>query len=223
MIAVVIAIIEPISFRFLYRYATILSAIYLAYGVWLHLSMRYESKQIRSFNQIILVGVTLIIGSFVYQLTIDGLRLYTYGAAFASLSIYFLLFKALSNSLVIASIGAKEVTEDVIQKVIHAFENQKVYLKPGITLNTFSIESNIPSYLISPSVNKAYNRSFPEAINHFRVSEVKRRIQNGDHKNLKIEGLASEAGFTTPSAFYAAFKRETGVTPTQFQKALKPS
>lgn len=221
LLALVLAIIEPISFRFLYKYGTGLIIVYIILGAWIHWRTKYDSKQLMSFNRAILVGVFLIAISFVFQHSMGGLLYYTYGAAFASLIIYFMLFMVLTNSLVIVNSETKEVTDDTFNQLKRAFEEQKIFLMPGITLSGFAVESNIPTYLISPSVNKAYNMTFPEAINHFRVIEVKRRLQNGDHKKLKIEGLAAEAGFTTPSVFYAAFKKETGMTPTQFQKTLQ--
>lgn len=220
LLALVIAIIEPISFRYLYQYGTYLIIPYLLASIFIHWRTTYPSKTTRNFNLMIILGVTLIVGTFLYQLTIDNTLLYNYGAAFASFVIYLLLFLILSQSSVIYKSQIKEVSDDAIDSVKKAFEQEKVYLKQGITLNQFAAEISLPSYLISPSVKKAYDMTFPEAINHFRVREIKRRLQNGDHKKMKIEGLATEAGFTTPSAFYAGFKKETGLTPTQFQKTL---
>lgn len=220
LLALVIAIIEPISFRHLYKYGTYLIVPYLLIGTFIHWKTTYPSKTSGKFNLAILLGVSLIVGTFLYQLTIDHPLYYSYGAAIASLIIYVLLFLILSQSSVIYKPQAKEVSDGAILTVKKAFEQDKVYLMPGMTLNSFATEINLPSYLISPCIRKAYNKTFPEAINHFRVLEIKRRLQNGDHKKMNIEGLAAEAGFTTPSAFYAGFKKETGLTPTQFQKTL---
>jgi AraC-like DNA-binding protein len=221
ILALWIALLEPISFRYLYRYGTYLIVPYLIFAAILHRRTNYSSRSTERFNLVMILGVCMIVASFLYQLTIDNPLLYAYGAAFASLIIYVLLFLILTQSSLIYKNQSKEVSKDAIMAVREAFEMEKVYLRPGITLNDVAIEIDLPAYLISPSVNKAYNKSFPEAVNFFRVTEVKRRLQNGDHKKLKIEGLATEAGFTTPSAFYAAFKKETGLTPTQFQKTLQ--
>lgn len=219
-VALAVAIIEPVSFQYLYMYGTGLVLIYTYLGLRVHQNAQYDSEQLKGFNQTILIGVFLIGCSFVYQHALSGLRHYTYGAAFASLVIYYLLYQALTKSLVISNASVSSVSDETVSRVRQAIENEKVYLRQGVTLSNFASEYEIPSYLVTKSVNQAYAKSFPETINHFRVNEVKKRLEKGDSKNLKIEGIATESGFKTPSAFYAAFKRETGVTPTQFQKGI---
>lgn len=36
--------------------------------------------------------------------------------------------------------------------------------------------------------------------------------------NKKIESIPYNAGLNTPSAFYSAFKKTTGINPTEYQK-----
>ena len=76
----------------------------------------------------------------------------------------------------------------------------------------------MPSYLVTRSVKLLYDRSFPETLNHFRVEEVKQMLLDPKKEHLKIESLAYDVGFASPSAFYAAFKKCTGQTPTAYQK-----
>lgn len=71
-------------------------------------------------------------------------------------------------------------------------------------------------------MNKIYGKSFPET-NSFRVQEVKKQLEKERNKVYKIEGIAFEAGFSTPSSFYTAFKKETGLTPTSYQKKFAQS
>ncbi len=223
ILSVFVAIPELISFRLMYILGTLLVFTYVAFSVHIHHRAAYVSTQLRKFNKIMLIGVFLIGCSFVFQQVLGGLRNYTYGAAFASIIIYVMLFQALSKSWILTLVSNKQVPGETLKRVKEAIETDKVFLRAGITLNGFADEFRIPAYLVTRSVNQTYARSFPETINHFRVEEVKRRLKNGDNKQLKIEGIAIESGFSTPSAFYSAFKKETGVTPTQFQKAQYPS
>ena len=56
-------------------------------------------------------------------------------------------------------------------------------------------------------------------MNELRVKEVKQKLAGGS--DVKIEGLAYDVGFNTPSAFYAAFKKETSLSPREYQQTMQ--
>ena len=87
-----------------------------------------------------------------------------------------------------------------------------------MNLQQFSLQMDIPSYLVTRSVKQLYDRTFPQTLNHLRVEEVKQMLLDPKKEHLKIESLAYDVGFASPSAFYAAFKKCTGQTPTAYQK-----
>ena len=68
-------------------------------------------------------------------------------------------------------------------------------------------------------MKRHYGRTFPEVVNELRVKEVKAKLAVG--VDVKIEGLAYDAGFNTPSAFYAAFKKETDQSPREYQQSVQ--
>jgi AraC-like DNA-binding protein len=218
IIGVIVAFIEPISFRFLYIYATRLIFLYVLLSAYVHFTTSYKSTELKKFNTTIWIGVLLINISFFLQNAADSVLHYSYGAALSSLVIYYLSLK-MSKSFLITNVSSSAVPDDTLNKVRDAIEHQKIFLRPRMTLAIFSHEYSIPTYLVTRSVNAIYAKSFPETINHFRIGEVKRRLKQEDNKRFKIEAIAAEAGFTTPSAFYTVFKKETGMTPTQFQKS----
>ena len=48
-----------------------------------------------------------------------------------------------------------------------------------------------------------------------------RKTQSGEHQTYSIMGLANQTGFSSKSAFHAAFKKYTGLTPLQYIAAQK--
>ena len=204
----------------LYKSMTGIMALYIGCTLIRQLKHPYESDELRKYNWIILISSTFIWAAFLFQDLSGTLLSYAYGAGFASLVIYGLSISKMTKSLHFNdSVKSKTILPDhLIGTIQSAFESEKVYLKTGITLNQFAKDVNTPAYLITKGVNKIYGKSFPETVNYFRVNEVKRQLENYRNKVYKIESLAFEAGFATPSSFYTAFKKETGMTPTSYQK-----
>lgn len=209
-----------ITFRQLYISMTIVLGAYIGFSVFQHLRYAYDSANLKRFNSLMVFSTAIITLAFASQHVTGTLLNYAYGAAAASLVIYYLTIQNMTRSLSFNDMIKKKtvIPGKVILDVKRAFEKEEIFLRSGITLTQFSKEKDIPAYLITKSVNQIYGRSFPETVNHFRINKVKNDLTNRKSELYKIEGLAYDAGFSTPSSFYAAFKKETGMTPTSFQK-----
>ena len=79
------------------------------------------------------------------------------------------------------------------------------------------ISTNRASFLI----NKVHGISFYNFINTYRVMEVKKMLESGQHKQMSIIGISQEAGFRSKASFYKFFKREFCKTPTQYISELE--
>lgn len=93
--------------------------------------------------------------------------------------------------------------------------NSKPFLEFSLNLNSCAQILEMSPHHLSQIINQFYNKSFSEYINEFRIEEAKKLIRDTD---LKIEAIAFESGFNSPTAFYTAFKKFTNQTPTQFRK-----
>ena len=101
-------------------------------------------------------------------------------------------------------------------------EESQLYLESGLTLSKLSVAADIPSYKLSELLNNHYKKNFNAYINGWRIQYITQRLKAGDHKFLTLEALANEAGFTSRSSFFTAFKKETGLSPSAYILALKP-
>ena len=53
-----------------------------------------------------------------------------------------------------------------------------------------------------------------------RVEHAKELLNSGTADALSIDGIGSQSGFSSRSSFYASFKAETGMTPSQYLESL---
>jgi len=97
--------------------------------------------------------------------------------------------------------------------------NEKLYLNDGIKLNDLAIALKTNQAYLSQLINKHYSMSYTEYINSFRIKEACLLIQNNTNKSFTIDHLYSKLGYKSKSTFYAAFKKQTGVTPAEYIRA----
>lgn len=102
-----------------------------------------------------------------------------------------------------------------LQKLI---SEKRIYKNPNLSLTTVAEQLSISSNYLSQLINQVTQTSFTDYINSYRVNEAKEMLKNSTYKNYTIVAIALEAGFNSKSAFYTAFKKVTGKTPTDYRK-----
>ena len=58
--------------------------------------------------------------------------------------------------------------------------------------------------------------NFNDFVNKYRVEEVKKAFDNGDHKKSTLLGIAFDCGFNSKATFNRAFKKNTGLSPKDY-------
>ncbi len=206
-----------------FEFFSILTSLLFVYVIasWFRFAKSRASlnEKLRNWNVLVLTTVTVVWVAFSYQLIFDGILNYALGAGLAAIFFYVLLFYALKHPILFPKMSSVTIDEGVIRKLRNALEIDKIYQKQSLTLNRIADELGEPAYVVSKALKAEYGKSFPELINHFRIKDVKEKLQV-EKDFVKIEGLAYEVGFSTPSAFYAAFKKETSLSPSEYRKTV---
>lgn len=107
---------------------------------------------------------------------------------------------------------------DIIGRLSRTMSNEKPYLNPDITLPELAKIIDIPSYQLSRVINEKFECNFFDFINGYRVTEVKRKLNDPNFSHLSILGIAFDCGFNSKSAFNRIFKKITGLTPSEYKK-----
>lgn len=99
--------------------------------------------------------------------------------------------------------------------------DQKNYLNSELTLDLVAENLNISKTYLSKMINKELKMGYSDFINSLRVEEAKMYMKNSEFENYTLVAIGLEAGFNSKSAFNNAFKKHTGLTPSEFKKSIE--
>ena len=116
-----------------------------------------------------------------------------------------------------------EQSEKILARLTHLMEKEKPYFEMELTLPMLSNMLNVSPNHLSQVINGKLNKSFFDFVNAYRVEETKKSLISPESDRFSILGIAMDAGFNSKSAFYSAFKKQTGMTPSQFKQHRQPS
>jgi AraC-like DNA-binding protein len=188
---------------------------------------------------IIYMSSQFILISGIYLDLITGLKLFADPYRFSMLMMTFFHFSVIIGLLLFPELlyGTLAIDTAVTEKyrrskLTDADKNQilnllygfimredKPYLNEKITLAEVSKLLNVGPHQISQVINEKTNFNFNDFINCYRIEESKKLLISASHSNLTIDAIAQKAGFNSKSAFYRAFKKNSGITPKEFIEA----
>ena len=99
-------------------------------------------------------------------------------------------------------------------------EREKLYLEAKLTLPELAGYVGLSANYVSQAINSD-GANFFDFVNAYRIEEAKQRLKNADQTCNVLE-IALASGFNSKTAFYSAFKKHTGTTPTEYRKTLSP-
>ncbi|WP_373551692.1 helix-turn-helix domain-containing protein [Haliscomenobacter sp.] len=102
--------------------------------------------------------------------------------------------------------------------LLESMEKDKPYLNPEISLAGLAKHQDLSLHELSELINLGFGENFAQFINRYRVEESKNLLISKKHSHLTMVGIAFEAGFNSKTAFNTAFKKNVGISPTEFQK-----
>jgi len=98
---------------------------------------------------------------------------------------------------------------------------RKPFLQQKYSLRELASDVDIPVNYLSAFINRYHKMNYSDFINSYRVSQTKEMILNGEWRYKTLEAIASEAGFNNRNTFTAAFRKETGQSPSEYLKEIK--
>lgn len=110
-------------------------------------------------------------------------------------------------------------SEEWCRKIEEYIVRQEMYKVSGLSLEKMAKDLSIATHKLSAIFNNTYQLTFTDFVNRCRVRNIQQYMADKDAMHhYTIEALAKNAGFSTRSAFYNAFKKITGMNPAQYRK-----
>jgi AraC-like DNA-binding protein len=110
-----------------------------------------------------------------------------------------------------------ERAERYLRRLREVMESERPYADGDLTLQKLAGRLSIPPQHLSQTVNGCLNQSFTDFVNAYRVEDAKRKLTDPRLKHYSVLAIAEEVGFNSKSSFNAVFKKQTGMTPSEFR------
>lgn len=104
-------------------------------------------------------------------------------------------------------------SESAIQKVVAEYLNQHI-TDPDVSLESTAAEASMSVSHFSRVFSKVMGQTYTDYVIGRRIGMAKEYLMNSD---LRSSEIGFKVGYKDPHYFSATFKKETGMTPTEYR------
>lgn len=114
-------------------------------------------------------------------------------------------------------------THKIIPQLYALMEEEEVYKNPLLSRLDLATRLGTSEGNISQVINQELNKSVIQFVNEYRIEAAKKLLHDPVFHKYSVEAIGMEAGFKSKSAFYSAFKINSGMSPGAYRKLQKTS
>lgn len=111
-----------------------------------------------------------------------------------------------------------EASKSLLQNLQLLMREELLYHDAEINLDKLAARLNASKHHVSQVINEQLGSSFFEYINQLRVEEAKKMLVETTRSDFHIIEIAYVVGFNNKVSFNAAFKKATGMTPSEYRR-----
>ncbi|NVJ50952.1 MAG: AraC family transcriptional regulator [Gammaproteobacteria bacterium] len=109
------------------------------------------------------------------------------------------------------------VAKRLAQRIVELMEHEAWYLQNDLTLQNLAERLNVSSHHLSQVINDQLNMTFYELVNEKRISAAKALLAEEPQARTILD-IGYEVGFNNKTSFNNAFKKFTGMTPSEYRR-----
>lgn len=114
-------------------------------------------------------------------------------------------------------------TSKIITQLYVLMEEEEIYKNSLLSRSDLANRLGTSENNISQIINQELNKSVIQFVNEYRIETAKKLLHDPVFYKYSVEAIGMESGFKSKSAFYSAFKVNTGMSPGAYRKLQKTS
>lgn len=99
----------------------------------------------------------------------------------------------------------------------NAFETDQLHLNCELSATSLAKQMHWPEAKLRKAIKDLDYKNFNDLVNHYRIQETCRHLQDPDRAHIPISTTAMEAGYKSVHVFHRIFKERKGMTPKEFR------
>jgi AraC-like DNA-binding protein len=114
-----------------------------------------------------------------------------------------------------------EKYQELYEHIVRFFEEKKPYKDPEYNINKLAASLETNTTYIYRTLKHINNTNFKSFLNHYRINEIKERLNNKEHQKYTLKHIYNDSGFMYQATFNRIFKEIVGVTPSEYIDQLE--
>jgi AraC-like DNA-binding protein len=106
-------------------------------------------------------------------------------------------------------------------KLNNYFVDERPYLNPDLRLAELANHFQVNISTLSTIINQCFDKNFNDLVNEYRVNAFCKNIEAGQLSQFTLLSIAYDAGFNSKTTFNRAFKKQLGMSPSDYVKLQK--
>ncbi|SNS16734.1 helix-turn-helix domain-containing protein [Tropicimonas sediminicola] len=115
--------------------------------------------------------------------------------------------------------GLTEERAETIARRLDAYMRAgQPYMDAELTIEKLAKRMAVPRHHLTQVISERYGKNFYLFVNEYRIETVKQTLRAPEAADRTLLEIAYDCGFNSKSTFNTAFKRLTGMTPSQYRE-----
>lgn len=115
------------------------------------------------------------------------------------------------------SVLGPESSAALFERISGLMEQEQLFLDSSLSLDMLAKRLHTQRHHVSQAINEQVGKNFSTFVTEYRIRAAQRLLAEKNKRQMNAIEVAYAVGFGTKNAFNLAFKKHTGMTPSDFR------